>query len=357
MTIMKYVKGLLVCLLLITLPLNTSAASNSTSFNDVQQDSWSYPYIKFLSERGIITGYPDGTFKPNSPINRLQAATMLTRALSVDTSYYSAPYYEDVNERTYGYPVIATSTDEGWFDFIADENFGAGKVVTRGDMAALLSRSFSLPNHPEYYFQFSFNDVLQRYWAIEHIEALAFNNIVEGYDDGTFRPHNPVTRAQFSKMVYLAMQQSQDTLVMNHNLKDYLEGYLGYSVSNEDLLYLYEIDFMESGVTSLRGIEYARNLETVDLTYSSIYNLMPLKAIPNLNHLTLGDYNIDYKISEQLSQLDQIESLNLTLSSVSDYAFIGKMTNLVEVDLSSTNLTYSEIMRLEGSYPYIHFIY
>ena len=60
----------------------------STGFADVTESHWVYEYVAELSERGIISGYPDGTFRPEAPVTRAECAKMLCSAADLMSEDY-----------------------------------------------------------------------------------------------------------------------------------------------------------------------------------------------------------------------------------------------------------------------------
>ena len=97
--------------------------------------------VQYLVDQNVISGYADGSFRPNENVTRAQFAKMLVLAA-------------------------------GW------------NVVT--------------PATP------SFNDVSSNYWAYGYIETAVSHGVISGYGDGSFRPGNPVTRGQVAKMIFIA---------------------------------------------------------------------------------------------------------------------------------------------------------
>jgi hypothetical protein len=67
--------------------LNSYKARNKTSrgdFKDVKKDDWYYKSVNEMLKKGIISGYPDGYFKPNKTINRQEFAVMMVKALNLE---------------------------------------------------------------------------------------------------------------------------------------------------------------------------------------------------------------------------------------------------------------------------------
>jgi len=62
-------------------PTDTSSQTTSATFNDVPQNHWAYEDLKYLSQRGIITGLPGGTYNGSDPLDRYSAAAIIARAV------------------------------------------------------------------------------------------------------------------------------------------------------------------------------------------------------------------------------------------------------------------------------------
>lgn len=73
--------GLIVPLLVVTVAFGTFAQSDNQLFSDVSQDHWAYEHVKYLAERGIITGLPGGQYEGEKAITRYQVAALVARAV------------------------------------------------------------------------------------------------------------------------------------------------------------------------------------------------------------------------------------------------------------------------------------
>jgi len=159
--------------------------------------------IHYLVEKGIITGYVNGSFGANDLITRVQSAIMLNRAIVYNDDQAPNPNYADVTEGTFGYDVIAKMTQEGVFAG-NNQSFNPGDTLTRAEMAKVLVQAFKLTGAGGK----GFNDVASDYWAASYISTLAENGITVGYNDGSFKPNDPITRAEFSIMLARALNDS-----------------------------------------------------------------------------------------------------------------------------------------------------
>ena len=108
-------------------------ASAQTTFSDIASDNWASPFIQALASRNIISGFPDGTFRPNDP-------------------------------------------------------------VTRAQYAAIVLKAF--PNAPRVNNPVNFSDVPSNYWAAQAIQNAYATGFLAGFPGGTFRPNDNIPRAQ-----------------------------------------------------------------------------------------------------------------------------------------------------------------
>jgi hypothetical protein len=164
-------------------------------------EHWAYGYVKWAYCGGIISGYSDGSFRPDDPTTRGQVAKMIVGATGWPlTLPAGAPHFLDVPAGSTFYPYIEVAWAQGILGGYPDGTYRPGPPVTRAQLTKLvvLARGLplSLPATP------TFRDVPPSDWAYGYIEAAAAHAIVSGYPDGTFRPTAAATRAQFSKILY-----------------------------------------------------------------------------------------------------------------------------------------------------------
>ena len=177
------------------------------SYNDEGENKTSFPdvtlyqtQIEYLVDKGIIQGFPDGTFKPTNNVTRLQAVQMILNGLGVDVENYNAPDpgFDDVNPNSYGYEYIAAAVDIGFIKGKADNTFDASGNLTRAQLAVILVSAYDL----EGTYDGGFSDVPEGHWAHEVIGTLAANGIVQGYPDNSYKPNEAVSRQHYSVFLY-----------------------------------------------------------------------------------------------------------------------------------------------------------
>lgn len=189
---MKRISMFLVALLFFVLTYSETTSA-AVGFHDVGDTHPAKNEIHYLAQQGIINGYPDGEFGVNDEITRLQASSIIIRALGLQTNDRPVPKFSDVKEGDYGYSIIATIADEGIIQGV-DGQFKPSDKLTRAQMAAILVRAFNLQGESSYLFR----DVSAEHWAAPSIKALVENKITMGFADNTYKPNQPITRAHFA---------------------------------------------------------------------------------------------------------------------------------------------------------------
>ncbi|MFJ7826452.1 S-layer homology domain-containing protein [Psychrobacillus sp. NPDC096623] len=160
--------------------------------------------IDYLTELKVINGYSDGTFRPSAKLTRAQAVVMIMRSIGMPESvaHIKDPGYYDVTQSSFGYKEILVASSAGIISGKSKTHFDPTGHITRAEMAKVVGNAFKL----EGVYELGFKDVSRDYWASSYISSLATNNITVGYNDGTFRPTQPIDRAQFSAFLARIMK-------------------------------------------------------------------------------------------------------------------------------------------------------
>ena len=129
--------------------------AEETSFSDVDLDAWYAPYVEVAEDEGLVEGYSDGTFGVAEEVNRAEALKILL-------------------ESTLGEEIVLDETQSVLANFGLEEN--------------------------------PFTDFDTSAWYAKYVLYALNHEIVAGYGDGKFGPDNSITRAEFSKVLVLAME-------------------------------------------------------------------------------------------------------------------------------------------------------
>ncbi|WP_274310172.1 S-layer homology domain-containing protein [Solibacillus daqui] len=170
-------------------------------FSDITSKNAYVEEIMYLTDKEIIKGYEDGTFKPANSITRRQVFLMLSRDTNLQfEKIRPMTSFQDVAENSEDYAIITPFYEAG----IIDGSYGKMQLsqsLTRAQLAKILVNAYNLKMQAPVA---DFNDVSKTHYAYHYIKILASNGISIGYK-GNFKPNDPVTREHFS--VFLARMQ------------------------------------------------------------------------------------------------------------------------------------------------------
>ena len=161
---------------------------------------WAEKEIMFLAEKGWISGYSDGTYKPNRPITRAQAAKIISNFLGL-TPTNEKISFSDVDQNHWAFDVVRLVAQHKIMNGLGDGRFAPNATITRAQMAQILYNagfySQSINNQIN-----SFSDVDNNHWAYVAIETMKQEGILNGYADGRFGPNDSLSRAQIAAIIY-----------------------------------------------------------------------------------------------------------------------------------------------------------
>ncbi|MFT4187665.1 MAG: S-layer homology domain-containing protein [Aeromicrobium sp.] len=194
-----------------------TSPANAAQFRDVSSGHVFKNEIAWLTDSGVTTGYPDGTFRPQAPVLREQMAAFLYRMAgkpTVSNLPTSSPF-ADVSTGHAFYKEIVWLSSNGITTGYPDGGFRPGQPVLREQMAAFLYRFRSMqaganPAVPGGGSPFS--DVSNQHAFLGQIKWLASTGITTGYPDGGFRPGQPVLREQMAAFLFRYDSQFPKTL-------------------------------------------------------------------------------------------------------------------------------------------------
>lgn len=111
----------------------------TSSFKDVKVMDWFVSYVEVAMEAGLVGGYKDGTFKPNSSINRAEAVKILLEAAEAQWESAALSDFTDVKEGAWYAKYVGYAVANGIVGGYADGTFGPDKNITRAESAKIIS--------------------------------------------------------------------------------------------------------------------------------------------------------------------------------------------------------------------------
>lgn len=196
----------------------------TVSGSRVTMDGKTYSPVTFVNRRAaelnrrdhyaFLVGYADGTFGPERNMTRAEVTTMfarlLTEQIEADKTYSST--FNDVAKDCWAANYIGYMQQFGIVTGYEDGSFRPDAPVTRAEFAAIASRFEKLTQGSA-----SFTDVPDTHWAVKYINFAATRGWVTGYEDGTFKPEHSITRAEVAAVTCRLLERSADqTYIRSH---------------------------------------------------------------------------------------------------------------------------------------------
>ena len=178
---------------------NADSSQNSVTptngFSDVSDSHWAYDCVSSLASKGIISGYPDGGFKPSSQITRAEFAQIVKKAFSVSGD---GAKFDDVSKDAWYYDAVSALASKGIVGGF-DGRYNPDSNITREDAALIIFRCLGIEASGELNFidSDSFSD-----YSKTAVATLSSLGIINGYEDGSFNPKGDITRAEAAKIIY-----------------------------------------------------------------------------------------------------------------------------------------------------------
>ena len=178
-------------------------------FTDVAEDAWYHDYVYDLVYRGVVNGMTATTYEPEGKLTRAQFVKLLACSLEeAETlkTYEGQHPFKD-SEGHWAEAYIAWAKDKGIVEGVSATEFDPEAPITREQMATIFGRyalkqGIELPKSDNAAGSFPDADKISEY-AREFVELMRIAGILNGYEDGTFRPQGNATRAEAAKLFSL----------------------------------------------------------------------------------------------------------------------------------------------------------
>jgi hypothetical protein len=188
---------------------------NNVIFSDIN-GNWAEQIIKEAVEIGLVSGYDDGTFKPDNQVTRAEFATLLNNAMKINLTTDINLW--DVNKSDWFYQEVEKSLAVGFFNGYLDDTFKPNNPITREEAAKVVASAITTGEADG-----EGATLLEDYstiqeWAKSSVD-IAFNKgYIIGYPEGLYMPTKALNRAEAVKIIY--------TIVDNENIEQ------GFNITN-----------------------------------------------------------------------------------------------------------------------------
>ena len=171
--------------------------------------------------KSYIVGYENGEFRPEGDMTRAEAAAIFARNIAERKSENisnSKSSFTDVSAKEWYNSYISYLEKYDIINGYSDGSFRPDEQITRAEFVAMCTRFYQMFDNVSSSKKNIFNDVENSHWASGYIYAAVAIEWIKGYADGTFRPDNNITRAEVVTIVNRVTDRSADTEYVNKNM-------------------------------------------------------------------------------------------------------------------------------------------
>ncbi|MCC5638826.1 S-layer homology domain-containing protein [Nostoc sp. CHAB 5844] len=212
-----------------TTPSTTTSPAAASNFSDVSSDYWATPFIQALATRNVISGFPDGSFRPNQAVTRAEFATMIQKAFNQNpVRQISSGGFTDVPANYWAASAIQEAYETGFMTGYPGNVFRPNLQIPKVQAIAALSSGLNLNTSG------TASDILNTYYtdasaipdyAVNNVAAATQANIVVNYPDvKQLNPQVSLTRAEAAGLLYQALvrQGQAQPLASNVTAANYI---------------------------------------------------------------------------------------------------------------------------------------
>lgn len=190
----------------------TPALSSIQNYADAEKH-WANKQIKIAKKLELVSGYSDGTFKPNKNVTRAEFVIMISRIFDIPAANYNTTSLKDISNH-YAKNYIISLNNLGIVGGYPDQTFQPNAEITRAEVVTILTKLIDF-NQVKNTSSAQFTDI-KGHWAASNINRIAAIGVLSGRGDGRFAPKDNTTRAE-------AVSLLLRTLSLNTNIKKALD--------------------------------------------------------------------------------------------------------------------------------------
>jgi|GEM_PF-4123352 len=176
-------------------------------FTDMNPDHWAYNAAAYLVSSGVLSGYPDGSFKPDKPVSRAEYAKILATVmkLPLEDTCGNWNMFSDISPSAWYCPYVKAVAKAGYMIGVGEGKFAPNNLVKKEEIITTIVRinGWQLVDPPTP----TFSDIDHTYWAYPYVETAVKHGIIARNDKGLtsgniFGKGQPATRAMTAVLIY-----------------------------------------------------------------------------------------------------------------------------------------------------------
>lgn len=185
----------------------TELLMGAQPFDDVPSYDWAYEPVTMLHQMDIINGYENNEFKPERNISRAEFITMAANALHLESASANTTFKDNNQIPAWANPSVQAAVQSGLLDGYEDGTLRPNQPISRAEIVTILVKGFHLPLSTSYSLQYTDRNAIPT-WAVNYVRTAASEGLVDGYEDGRFVPNNPAKRSEVASIIYKSMMKS-----------------------------------------------------------------------------------------------------------------------------------------------------
>lgn len=175
----------------------------AATFPDLLSEHDNFTAIENLSERGIIKGYPDGTFQPNREVNRAEALAIILKGLEIadNAETFDEVIFKDVKTDQWFYQFVMNAWRREIVKGYSDGTFKPGQTVNLVESLKMILTAAGVQTD-DITFDQLYDGMNPQAWYASYAAFAESKHLIEAGDDGTVHPDQKITRAQLAEIVH-----------------------------------------------------------------------------------------------------------------------------------------------------------
>ncbi|MDZ8188032.1 MAG: fasciclin domain-containing protein [Nostoc sp. ChiSLP02] len=221
-----------------------SAPTSTVNLSDVTSDYWARPFIQALADNNVITGFPDGSFRPNQSVTRAEFAALIQKAFGNQNRVrqLSPGGFSDVPAGYWAAAAIQNAYEIGFLSGYPGNVFRPNQQIPKVEAIVAISNGLGLSGGDANTLNTSYNDAsaIPNY-AVNSVAAATQANLVVNYPDvKQLNPQQPLTRAEAAAILYQALvkQGRLQPVASNLPAAQYIVGGVGSTQTGNDIVSL-----------------------------------------------------------------------------------------------------------------------
>lgn len=202
------------------------------SFKDVPVTHSNYKAIEYLKNKGIVSGYPDGTFHPDEAVKRAEAVKIISNAAGiVSTTAPAVNNFKDTSKSEWYWIYLATAVNKGIVSGYSDGTFKPSQTVNLVENLKMLLLAKGVNTQSIVVAQNPYTDAYKTQWYVKYVQYAKDKNLIDADSLNKIYPAQGLTRGKLAEMVYRLLYIQENNL-FSYTKDKVLSGVVEVNIEN-----------------------------------------------------------------------------------------------------------------------------